>query len=516
MATASSAASTAPLEKRAVAGSFIFRFPPNGQPPQVALFQRSAHVRTYRHCYAPISGSVEATDGDALTTAWRELAEETGLGPGSLRLLRQGKPYSFVDRSVGREWTINPFAFALRHDRDEAAIKLDDEHDSFAWFDPADVPEDDGEASFRGVPHLLDSLRRVWFELEIRPAAAAAILDHGLRCLRDDRVSGAHQLASVALDTFTRVLSALDRDVDSARWWRSLRVVAWHLWKNGREAMGASILRLLLEALAVIETKLPRDGSARLPDGFVDEVLDALQVIARQRTESGTALQDAFVSWVSQQQASNPETSSPIRIVTLSSSATVASCLARALAQGVALDVNVLESRPLFEGASMARAIATSIRAAGNLPGAGVSVHTDASVALAARGAHILVLGASLIDACGNVSNKTGSLPAVLTARYVAPAVKVVVVAESEKVLPLDPPATSEANDPTQVSQVWADDDRAAAQAGDVGLSNVYFEHVPADLVDCYVSEAGVTTRDDIAASARDARARADRFFSDL
>ncbi|RCI16078.1 hypothetical protein L249_3062 [Ophiocordyceps polyrhachis-furcata BCC 54312] len=511
MVAASASASTPQLEKRAVAGSFIFRFPPRGQRPQVALFQRSARVRTYR---------VEATDDDALTTAWREIAEETGLGPRSLRLLRQGKPYSFIDRSVGREWTINPFAFALRHDQDAAAIKLDDEHDSFAWFDPADVPEDDGEASsFRGVPHLLDSLRRVWFELEIRPAAAAALLDHGLRRLRHHHAGGgARQLASYALDTFTRVLAALDRNVDSARWWRNLRIVAWHLWKNGREAMGASTLRLLLDALTVVETKLPRDSSARLPQDFAEDVVEALHVIAGRRAEPSTALQDAFVFWLSQQQASNPETASPIRVVTLSSSATVASCLGHGLAQGSALDVNVLESRPLFEGASMARAIAASIRAAGDPPGASVAVHTDASVALAARGAHIIVLGADIIDACGNVSNKTGSLPAILAARHVAPAVKVVVVAESGKVLPLpvDPPATSETHDPAQVWQAWADDDRDAAQAGDIGLSNVYLENVPADLIDCYITEAGVTTRDDIATSARDARARADHFFSDL
>lgn len=40
----------AQLEKRAVAASFIFKFPGNDESkePQVALFQRSDKVRTYK------------------------------------------------------------------------------------------------------------------------------------------------------------------------------------------------------------------------------------------------------------------------------------------------------------------------------------------------------------------------------------------------------------------------------------------------------------------------------------
>ncbi|POR32796.1 Methylthioribose-1-phosphate isomerase, partial [Tolypocladium paradoxum] len=186
----------AALEKRAVAGSFIFKNPDDADNPdarpQVALFRRSGAVSTYQHKYAPIAGSIEASDTSPLATAWRELREETALAPPSLRLLRQGKPYSFADAAVGREWAIHPFAFVLAPG---ARIALDWEHEGYAWFDPAAVTDD---AAFGGVPRLLESLRRVCFDIDMG-RAAARVLERGLAALREDHDSGARQLASAAL-----------------------------------------------------------------------------------------------------------------------------------------------------------------------------------------------------------------------------------------------------------------------------------------------------------------------------
>ncbi|KAF4595714.1 Methylthioribose-1-phosphate isomerase [Ophiocordyceps camponoti-floridani] len=507
-------AAAPPPEKRAVAGSFIFRFSPDGQRPQVALFRRSIKAKAYRHCYAPISGRVKADDDDELATAWRELAEETGLGPRELRLIRQGKPYSFVDEALAREWIINPFAFALRSDGPgEAAIKLDSEHESFAWFDPAEVPDDNSDdGAFRGVPHLLDSLRRVYFELELQPDAAA-LLDDGLRRLRDDRKSSARKLSVIALDTFIRILPVLDRPVggSAARWWRSVRIVAWHLWKSGHEDMGSSTLRLLLDAMTLIEARLPlATATASLPEGgFIDAIVDDLQAISRQRREPDAALQDAFVSFIRHQQASHADPSPVIRILVLSSNATVISCLNRArAAQDLYLDIHIRKSRPFYKGrVAKARNIADS----------------NASID-AARDAHILLLGADSIDDRGHVRNKTGSISVELFKLLIASHVKartvkaskIVVVAHSGKILPADQPSAPKHIKRRDFSRVWPCISPEAAQTDKWNISDEDFQWMFDFLIDCYITESGITTKEEIAASAREARARASHFFDDL
>ncbi|PNY25576.1 Methylthioribose-1-phosphate isomerase, partial [Tolypocladium capitatum] len=501
---ASSSTAMKPLERRAVASSFIFKYPDDNPDarPQVALFRRSGLVRTYRHEYAPIAGSVEACDATPLATAWRELGDETTLTPSSLRLLRQGKPFSFADASVGREWTVNPFAFVLTPAAAESRITLDWEHEGYAWFDPVAVTDD---VAFGGVPRLLESLRRVWFDVDMG-AEAARVLERGLGALRADHESGARQLASAALAVFVDVLPRLDAGSRS-RWWRNVRFVGWHLWKNGRESMGASILSVVLASLDVIEARLPSDPGDALPAGFVDDAVAAVRAFSQQRQASSVQVADAFASFLRQ---SIPAPSKPIHVVTLSASSTITASLIHALAMNIPLHIHVLESRPLFEGAKAARALAAFARQRGIV--AAVSVHTDASAAIAAQGADVLLLGADLIDRHGNVSNKTGSLPAVLAARHVSPGVKVVVLAGTEKILPFDPPGHEE-NDPAEVSRSWGG---GSADAGDVAVKNVYFEWVSAGLVNHYVTEHGVATAEGVATCAGQVQRRADGFFSDL
>jgi translation initiation factor 2B subunit (eIF-2B alpha/beta/delta family) len=63
-----------------------------------------------------------------------------------------------------------------------------------------------------------------------------------------------------------------------------------------------------------------------------------------------------------------------------------------------------------------------------------LTVYTDASAALASKEVDFVLLGADRISDSGSVSNKTGSLPAVLSARHVCPVAKVLVLSELEKV----------------------------------------------------------------------------------
>jgi translation initiation factor 2B subunit (eIF-2B alpha/beta/delta family) len=339
----------------------------------------------------------------------------------------------------------------------------------------------------------------VWFELDLGEKAASILAD-GLARLKNDHESGARQLAGVALRVFIDVLRALD-PVDETTWWANSRLVAWHLWKNGRETMGAPILSLLLASLDVVrQTDDVGTAVARLED------------LARERDSSTSKIAGAFATLLHEY----PEDEA-VRIVTLSASSTVTACLEHALTTlPRRLDLRVLESRPLYEGAGLARKLAAFAASRDIVSKMDVTVFTDAAAGVASQGADLLLLGADLIDRHGNVSNKTGSLPAVLAARHVCPEVKVVVVSEKEKVLPFEPPGHEE-NDGSEVTAAW-DGAGVRREDGDdiVNVRNVYFEWVDSGLVDAYVTDEGVSSTEDVMRWAEDIERRANDVFDGL
>ncbi|KAK0707930.1 hypothetical protein B0H67DRAFT_588930 [Lasiosphaeris hirsuta] len=493
------AVASAALKKRAVVSSFIFKFDqtPDGRA-QVALFRRSGKVSTYRHHLAPISGSIEPSDPSPLAAAWREIGEETTLDPSSLTLIRQGKNYTFSDVSVGREWTIFPFAFRLKTTADEGRITIDWEHEGWGWFDPLAVV-DNGD--FGGVPRLAESLRRVWFEKDLGEVAGKVLSD-GLARLATDYKSGARQLAGVALETLRDVIAVLEPCSPSEQWWANVRSAAWHIWKNGRESMGAAIVSALLAALSEISDSL----RSRPPGPWLTTVTTILNRRLAARKHTSTLVSQSLAAYLS-------STPSPLSILTLSQSSTITHALHH-LSTIRPLDLRILESRPLFEGVSLASSLAS--------PQTTITLHTDASAALASKNLTLVLLGADRISASGAVSNKTGSLPAVLSAGYVSPGVKVIVLCDAEKVAGPGRPEEHvvEDSDAGQVTSAWAvggggQGVRGAAEVlgAEVAVRNTSFEWVPAELVDVYITEFGEWGVKDIASQSQKLADEEERMF---
>ena len=507
-----------------------------------------------RHHLAPISGSIDKTDRSPLAAAWRELNEETTLTAASLTLLRQGKSYSFSDESVGREWTIYPFAFRLKTADEggggEQAIQTDWEHEDWGWHDPLAVEDSD---EFGGVPRLAESLRRVWFEKGLGETAGG-ILSDGLERLRTDHESGARELAGVALQILRDVVAELDpaEDQPLSEWWAKVRFAAWHIWKNGRESMGAAIMSVLAAALSSIGDTLREHeefpGSTHSMK-WRDAVVEGLERrIDLRRVESSKAVSRAFAKNLETEFSARLTSGKPLSILTLSESSTVAHSLRHLVFEsGFSLDVRVLESRPLYEGVSLAASLAQDIistrtgtaqqandsQTSSALPKARISVYTDASAAIAAEGVDLVVAGADKIASKGAVSNKTGSLPAILSAKHVANArgtvVKVVVLGELEKVAPPEQLGEDivEDNDPQQVVRSWKAEYNSSrvkrggealdgalgketgrtggsgtedgGEAVEVAIHNIFFEWTPAGLIDVYMTEFGERTAQEIA-----------------
>lgn len=447
-----------------------------------------------------------------------------------------------------REWTVFPFLFRLRAPADALTIRTDWEHESWGWHDPdAVVRGDDGRGSGEAclsaptVPRLAESLRRVWFEADLG-AAAGGVLARGLDALARDHESGARQLAGAALQTLRGVVAALGAPgapgddgaapLSGEEWWARVRFAAWHLWKNGRESMGAAILSALLAALAGVEQAMAR---CEWPSAWRGVALGELDARIAARQESARRVSDAFAAYLARTFPSRRESREPIAILTLSESSTIRQALRHAAVEtGFALDLRVLESRPLFEGVALAGGLAGDLAA---LPSSAqdhkVTLYPDASAALAATGVDVVLLGADRIAASGAVSNKTGSLPAVLGAKHVCAAARVVVLGESEKVAPPGRPEDHvvEDNDPSQVSRAWDSEynttrvreaadalRRTRAEPGRVRIEirNVFFEWFPAGLVDAYITESGEWTVHDIAQHSEKLAADEKRLFGDL
>ncbi|KAI1277006.1 hypothetical protein F5Y07DRAFT_364803 [Xylaria sp. FL0933] len=490
----SSSGQEAPLEKSVVVGSFIFKIPDGDRTQaKVALFRRSGRVATYRHKLSPCSGRVEQYDQSPLAAALREIREETNLPASSLELLCTGKPYSFTDESITHEWSIHPLAFRLKDIEEggvgERGISLDWENEAIEWFDPMQV---NGSPEFGGVPKLVDSLRRVWPEYLLGPEAGRALIQR-INRIRWDRQYGDITLADMAVVTLQEVIRLLfRRSVVDEDWRFKIRMAAWHICQS-REDMDAAITSAMLTALDAIEYYEP----------FASEVSDveppmvrALDHVLTQREQQPHLVSSTFHNYIrgfilsKGVQCEKPS----ISVLTLSLSYTVLGCLSHL---PVGLDLRILESRPLFEGVTTASEILQRHPRNSNIR---VTLYTDASAALAARDIDLLILGADRISSAGDVSNATGSLPAVLSARHVAPDVKVLVVSDVEKIpgpIPMDVYIPKQ-NSRRDISDAWTVD--GAEDIGDalnsrdprIAVQHYPCEWVPASLIDLYINNRGV------------------------
>ncbi|KAI1932856.1 hypothetical protein LOZ65_000463 [Ophidiomyces ophidiicola] len=182
--------------------------------------------------------------------------------------------------------------------------------------------------------------------------------------------------------------------------------------------------------------------------------------------------------------------------------------------------LRIMESRPLCEGADSARILANQAmsKAFNNLE---IEIASDASVAILAREADIILLGADRISVCGDVSNKTGSFPAVVCAKHAANSAVAIVLSETEKV---DKPyhgagPTEEDNSPAELMRAWSTDAQQSASLEMwkriVRVRNVYFEWVPASYIDFYICETGILSVDGIQKQSRWVVRAEQRIFGD-
>lgn len=391
--------------------------------------------------------------------------------------------------------------------------------------------------------------------------AALDTLLAGLRQLRTDHTSGAKELATHAVASLVRVAgtasSAINEEESATppdgeqgsacgRWWEATRRAAWAISRHGRPSMGAAITAAVVGAMDHARAGLSEDPQ-KLSDarsrftkdtdgGRVQTAIRQMQDYLQQRSRGAqsTAIGTKLREFVLQnfQHRVDEEGKLAVKILTLSSSSTVRQALMILLGTDdghcprVTVELRIMESRPLCEGVDLAKALVKYASNNGLVDKLHIETASDSSVAMLARDVDLVLLGADRISAAGDVSNKTGSLPAVLCAKAQAVSnhVSVVTISELEKIA--KPGGIEEHgeedNDVEEVVSAWRG--KLEDLGGDgldawnkmVAVRNVYFEWVPATHVDCYICEDGLLSADDIRERSEQVRQAETRLFGDL
>lgn len=504
------------LEHRNVVSSFLIDYSKSN--PQVALFHRSNKVNTYQGKLAPISGSVSRSDKSIFAAALRELEEETTLKiSDDLTLNLCGPPFDIIDETVGRKWTVHPFSFILSQDS-ISKIQIDWEHTEFVWVDPRDVLG--GKYRDETVPRLEESLRRCWLgpgSMFDDSQKSSQKLSKYLQTLKNDHESGAKQMAGNALVFLRETFENIMKSDQYQNLWNQLLFIAWHLIYNGRESMNAAIATTLLKCLKSVSGK-------KLS---ADRLLGGIKQYEKDRKAASKRIAQEFLKFVK----GFKEMKDKINIITISSSSTFYSVFLHLLSElsDYHINLSILESRPLFEGVTLASKFLST-----STDKLHVTIVPDSSISHAlpsSTGPVLFVLGADRISSNGDVSNKSGSLPLVLTAREFARQQKndfqTVVLSEVDKIAK-DSPVSHEGdeeNDPTEIVKAW---DAVQVQGMEViqkemkrassklKVVNKYFEWVPAEHIDVYISDIGPLNRQQIVEQSREVARLEEEIFGEL
>ncbi|KAF3915746.1 hypothetical protein ABW20_dc0100982 [Dactylellina cionopaga] len=388
-------------------------------------------------------------------------------------------------------------------------------------------------SSTGATTNLIDLSAHDFLNQALQRCTISPALGESIERLRNDHTSGAGRLANLAVKEFASLCAsdpALLCREGMMEWWTSLRFYGWHLF-HSRPAMSSSIQNCIIRILQAIHTTLPTLPTC--PRERADTVSNLILTTLKSTRSKSYTIPQAFSDLVSGLQSfvDARESKRLFNILVHSNSSVMACSLVSLfnMADRPRIRVFVLESRPLFEGVTLARYLRSQIpqnseQIGGktiNVPAVTVEVAVDAAVGNYTKVADLYVLAADRIYPNGDVSNKIGCLAAALGMRFNerrrpgATAANVggknkniVVIGATDKICGKDErdrgwDYSYEENDGGEVRDCWpgddvdspaelSDDSGDEDQEEDVRVRNMYFETVPAELIDCYLTEEGV------------------------
>ncbi|KAF2021017.1 nagb/rpia/CoA transferase-like protein [Aaosphaeria arxii CBS 175.79] len=335
-------------------------------------------------------------------------------------------------------------------------------------------------------------------------ALERAILD-----LENDFVSGARQLANRSLQQLHDIFSLAGQAARSKdELWSMLVSLARGLI-GARPSMNAAIKSTVLRTLDKIRPEWDKEENDSISK-VCERAKSGIQRHIEGRIGASDRLERNFVEWFVESGQVNEDGIRIIRILTLSNSSTIRAALLSLLKSTTSLTMHltVLESRPRFEGADLAASLLEAfVKGSSNAGNDGnetklkVTMAPDCAVGVLVSNIDVVLLGADRITAKGHVLNKIGSLAAAVCARQLNTNAKVVVVSEVDKIVAdeSEQPAREEENHPAgELTESYSTHAKRELEAERVDVFGEWFEWVPKQFVNCYITNEGVLGHDQI------------------
>jgi len=321
--------------------------------------------------------------------------------------------------------------------------------------------------------------------------------------IKHDYVSGARSMADKALRFLIELVSAAIRDChNGAELYKVARRSVVTL-RNARPAMSSAISSACIRALdeCAHRIQIPQDkmvSTERVHFSYYSHLLiSTLQEILARRKREFENMGKHFARWLDIEDEEDIKGRQYINILTLSNSSSVKNVIIAILDYFPELHINVtiLESRPRFEGADFGY---TLINAATEPKHLHIKIAPDAAVASVAKNIDFVFLGADRISHNGDVSNKIGSLAAVICGQSQSPRARVVCCTDTDKIAPPSAPHVDEVHEKEELAGSW-NEVTVQKLMDEYTVFGSWFEWVRAYDVDICCSEKGFLQPEKIA-----------------
>ena len=406
------------------------------------FLKRSGKVRTYKHHWAGVSGSIEASESPDERVK-QEIEEETSLSPENVQFVRKGRPLRIEDGDY--HWIVYPFLF---HVPQPNKINIDWEHTEKRWIYPDEIAE------YKTVPNLEQTLKRVYITLDIAEA---------IDKIEKDRLHGASELSLMVLDILKTAMG-LSPIKKADELFEYLSNIAWHL-NHTRPSM-APLTNAISYVLYHSQQGLNQEKNVSDFKACVSKVIDEYRVYSMDAS--------CIIYRNTQNLLSDNMT-----VFTHSYSSTVVNAILESGRKN--LNIIVTEARPLNEGVKTANILSKEYN---------VTLITDAQAGHFMNNTDIVLMGTDSVLPDGSLINKVGTYLIALAAQKQK--VPVYALCQTNKFHLKSSKRTAIELEEKESQEVISEN------IPNVSVRNIYFEITPAELINSIITEKGILKPKDI------------------
>jgi len=403
---------------------------------KILILKRSGKVRTYKHHWAGVSGSIEDSESPDERVK-KEIEEETSLSPEDVQFVRKGRPLRIENGDY--HWTVYPFLF---HIPQPNKINIDWEHTEKRWIYPDEIAE------YKTVPNLEQTLKRVYITPEITEA---------IDKIEKDRVHGASELSLMALDVLKTAVG-LSPIKKADELFEYVSNIAWHL-NHTRPSM-APLTNTIAYVLYHSQQGLNQANNVSDFKLYISEIIDEHKDYSKDASR-------IIYRNIRELLADN------MTVFTHSYSSTVVNAILESGRKN--LNIIVTEARPLNEGVKTANRLS---------PKYNVTLITDAQAGYFMNNSDIVLMGADSVLSDGSSINKVGTYLIAIAAQKQK--VPVYALCQTNKFHLKSSDRKAIELEEKEGKEVISEN------IPNVSVRNIYFEITPAELISGIITEEGI------------------------